>query len=997
VLLLCGMLAGNALAETQKAPAVSKNPAAKTVDEPAGATFEAAATGTPTPTVQWERSTDGGASFNPIAGATSGKYTVEATSTTETGYQFRAVFRNTAGEALTKAAALTVERAPYVTRQPESRIAEPGTTAAFEAAGAGSPSPSVQWERSVNGGTSWVSLGAAATADRLEVAGVKTSESGYEYRASFKNTLGSAKSEPATLTVREAPSVKAEPRNAEADEGSSASFEATASGFPAPAVQWEVSTDLGLDWSPLLGDTADKLTIAAAGGSESGDEFRAVFSNAAGQAISSPATLTVHSPPVIGQQPRSITVEAGQEAVFDASSSGFPEPTVQWEISTDGGLAWSEVSGAGSDELRIAAAVAGEGGDEFRALFTNAAGQARTAAATLTVATNHYSAVSWGDNVFRELGDGGAESLSDAPVPVRGLRFVTAVAAGGRHSLALLANGTVEAWGDDEFGQLGNGGFLTSSVPVAVSGLSGVTEIAAGSSHSLALLGDGKVMAWGDNESGQLGDGSTTESATPVEVKGLSSKVKAIAAGGEESMALLENGTVVAWGQGESGQLGDGALVFRTSPVAVKGLTDVSAIAVGGEFALALSRGAVEAWGSDEWGELANGSVEEELSDVPVPVEGLSGVTAIAAGATHALAILTSRTVMAWGQDAEGELGNGSTAAEHAQPVAVSGLTGAVGISAGSQTSVAMREGGGLVAWGANRLGTLGDGRTGEGSDLPVAITGISKVASVSAGGSHMVAFGEPVPAVSAVSPDQGPRAGGNTVRITGENLGEASAVRFGTVAATSFNVESATEITAVAPAGTGTANVTVSTADGTSAAIPAARYTYLPAPAVTKLSVKTGPAKGGTEVLVTGTEFVGVSAVSFNGAPAAYTVTSPTTIRVTSPAGAAGVANVTVTGAGGTSATSAKDYFTYKPSVEAVSPESGSQGTVVTVTGSGFALGATATAFKFGTGKAISVSCTSTTTCTMAAPKGTGTVNVVATVNKEASPANAPDDDFTY
>ena len=146
-------------------------------------------------------------------------------------------------------------------------------------------------------------------------------------------------------------------------------------------------------------------------------------------------------------------------------------------------------------------------------MFTNVAGKATTGAATLTVATNRYIAVAWGQNAFRQLGDGQENAFSDVPVPVDDLKFVTAVAAGGHHSLALLANGTVVAWGANDSGQLGDGTTITRSEPVEVTGLTGVKAIAAGGDHSLALLNNGTVMAWGDNESGQLGNGNSSEGA----------------------------------------------------------------------------------------------------------------------------------------------------------------------------------------------------------------------------------------------------------------------------------------------------------------------------------------------------------------------------------------------------------------------------------------------------------------------------------------------------
>jgi len=991
-------------AETPKAPKVLKQPLSTTVEEGQSAVFEATASGSPTPTVQWEVSTNAGATWSPVAGGSANQLTVANAKTSESGDEYRAVFKNTAGEATSKAATLTVHEAPVVTQQPNGVTVEEGQGAAFEAAAAGAPSPTVQWERSTNGGSTWTNV-TGATSDKLAIASAKTSESGQQFRATFKNVAGKATSEAATLTVRKAPAIIKQPTSKTVNEGASAVFEASASGFPAPTVQWELSTDGGTDWSPIPGETFDRLAIEDVNVGENGYEYRAVFTNVAGAAISEAATLTVHAPPLVTEQPASTTIEVGQSATFEAAASGFPTPTVQWEASTNGGATFSAVEGATSDQLTIADAKVSESGDEYRAVFTNVAGKATSGVATLTVATTHYSAVAWGQNLFRQLGDGSANASSDVPVTVTGLKFVTAVAAGGLHSLALLANGTVVAWGDNEFGQLGDGSTTIASVPVAVSGLTGVKAIAAGEDHSLALLGNGTVMAWGDNESGQLGDGNNQESEVPVAVKGLTG-VKAIAAGGDHSLALMSNGTVMAWGDNEAGELGSGGTKSSDVPVAVKGLSHVSAVSAGGEFSLALlSNGTVEGWGSNVFGQIGSGTEEKEEgegehSDVPIGVEGLTGVTAIAAGSDHALA-LVGGTVMAWGEDNFGELGNGKIEAREGKPVAVSGLSGVVAISAGGQDSEALLSGGSVMTWGTNHFGQLGDGTSAGPSDVPVLVSAIGKVASISAGGFHMLAFGEPKPAISSISPNVGSAAGQTTVTLTGSNFDEATAVHFGANAAASFEVTSDTTATAVAPTGTGTVDVTITTPSGVSTTGPADRYTYVHAPTVTKLSAKSGTVAGHTSVTITGTEFTGVTAVSFGAAGALrFTVVSPTSITAEAPPATAGAVDVTVTNVAGMSAKSAKDHFTYTPTVEGVAPDEGSTagGTSVTVTGTGFAIGTGATTFKFATNKATSVQCASTTSCTMIAPAGTaGTVNVTAQVNKATSPVNAQADDFTY
>jgi hypothetical protein len=261
-------------------------------------------------------------------------------------------------------------------------------------------------------------------------------------------------------------------------------------------------------------------------------------------------------------------------------------------------------------------------------------------------------------------------------------------------------------------------------------------------------------------------------------------------------------------------------------------------------------------------------------------------------------------------------------------------------------------------------------------------------------------------PSVSAVSPVAGLEAGGTAVTITGTGFTAATAVRFNTLAATHYTVDSPSEITAESPAGKGKVDITVSTAGGTSATSPADQFSYVPAgapPTISKLSSKKGPAAGGTPVIITGSHFVGVTALRFGSASARNVrVESETFIAAVAPPGTTGPAAVTVTTPNGTSSPSSKTTFTFEaPTVTALSPNSGSKagGTHLTVTGSGFALGPGLTTFLFGNTSAGSVSCTSTTTCTLIAPAASkaGVVDVRAKVGTKTSKKNPPADRFTY
>jgi alpha-tubulin suppressor-like RCC1 family protein len=988
-------------AETTAPPTIVKQPVSKTISEGKSVTFEATASGKPTPTEQWEVSSDSGASWTVIAGATATKYTIASVSGSENGYQFRATFTNSVGQATSSAATLSVNTPPVVTTQPVSVTVQEGQNASFEATASGQPTPSLQWQSSTNGGSTWSNI-SGATSTTFTILNASTTLSGHEYRTVFTNSLGKATSQAATLTVQKAPAVSKQPASVTVAEGQSASFEATASGFPTPSVQWELSTDGGGSWSAVAGATATRYTIASTVFAESGDQFRATFTNGAGTVASSAATLTVLSPPVVTRDPLSVTVLAGEPVAFEASAAGTPTPTAQWEVSTNGASTWSAVAGATSETLTIEHATLAESGAKYRATFTNPAGGATTNTATLTVATNKYSAVAWGQNTVRQLGNGSANSLSAVPVPVSGLAFLTAIAAGGQHSLALLANGTVMAWGSNQFGQLGNGSEVTPSVPVQVSGLTGVTAVAAGGSHSLALLANGTVMAWGANESGQLGNGTTNEgSQVPVAVKGLTA-VRAIAAGANDSFALMSNGTVMSWGKNESGELGDGtSKLLSNVPIAVKKLTAVKAIAAGGDFALALlSSGTVQAWGSNQFGQLANSGAEEE-SNLPVPASGLANVTAISAGASHALALLGGGTVMAWGENSSGQLGNGAFKSRQETPVQVGGLSGVTAISAGGSDSAALLSAGTVMAWGVNNWGQLGHGAAGAPSAVPVGVEGVRQVAAISAGGVHMVAYGEPIPVVTGVAPNHGTAAGGTSVTISGDNFEAGCAVKFGTAEATGVTVNSSTSLTAIAPVGSGTVHVTVTTPAGTSPPVAADRFTYVPPPQLSKLSPKTGSVAGGTTVTITGTNFVGVTGVAFALVPASsFVVNSSTTITAVTPAETSGAVRVSVTTESGTTPATSADIYKFAPRITSLTPSSGSTagGASVTVAGVGFAPGATGTKFKFGATAAKSASCASSTECTVLAPAHeAATVEVRATVNKVLSLANPAGDDYTY
>lgn len=361
------------------------------------------------------------------------------------------------------------------------------------------------------------------------------------------------------------------------------------------------------------------------------------------------------------------------------------------------------------------------------------AGQA-VAAGISTAGTASRTVLAWGRNTTGQLGDGTTTSTSTpAKVHLPAGTKVIQVRAGCAHTLALTARGQVLAWGSDDAGQLGDGRMTDTANPVRVKLPRGtkITAIRAGCEHSLALTSKGKVLAWGYNHGGELGNGSTANSDVPVRVRlSRHARVTAISTGQYFSLARTAKGQVLAWGDNDSGELGDGSTTSSNVPVRVALPAGVRATAVSAEEETSLARtsggGGLFGWGDNSLGQLGDGTTTS--SDTPVSISILvrgpspGHLISLFGGCGHTVALLSSGEVLAWGSNVFGQLGDGTTTSSDTPVVVMLPASAKVtAISAGCATSYALTRSGHLLAWGLGAIGELGDGST-TSSDTPVRV-----------------------------------------------------------------------------------------------------------------------------------------------------------------------------------------------------------------------------------------------------------------------------------
>jgi alpha-tubulin suppressor-like RCC1 family protein len=331
----------------------------------------------------------------------------------------------------------------------------------------------------------------------------------------------------------------------------------------------------------------------------------------------------------------------------------------------------------------------------------------------------------WGTDDLGQTGSNGdsINGIADTPRIVKDVTDAVDIAAGRNHTCIARQTGTVSCWGYNVAGQLGNGeSNNVKTTPVDVVSLKGVA-VAAGGDFSCAIRTQGTVACWGGNDSGQLGRGNAIGSITPVAVTDLTDVV-AISAGQAHVCAVKSDGGVLCWGEGMNGQLGYGAVGNKPKPVLVESLPPAQNVATGQRSTCALTReNTVYCWGANEVGQLGTGAPNTTANPSPIIVTNLNDAIAIRTGRNHTCATRKTGAVVCWGAGDRGQLGDGADGGARASAGPVSDIRTAIGIGAGGDHACAPTSDDTVLCWGANDRGQLGNAST-NAALLPVKVAG---------------------------------------------------------------------------------------------------------------------------------------------------------------------------------------------------------------------------------------------------------------------------------
>jgi alpha-tubulin suppressor-like RCC1 family protein len=550
-------------------------------------------------------------------------------------------------------------------------------------------------------------------------------DDGAQFSVVISNDDGSVTSNAATLTVRGPPTITTQPAAQTGTVGATATFTVVAAG-DLLAYQWR-RNDI-----EISGANSASYTTPALVSADDGASYSVIVGNPAGTVVSDAVTLSVPGVPTIIMQPVGQTAAVGESVFFGVVAVGG-SLSYQWHRN---GVA---IAGATDPIYSISAVALADDAAVFSVTISNSLGAISSADATLAVVTRAATGVpspvaqvdtsrtvtasqsftvarksdgtawSWGFNGEGQYGNGTAGTApSDTPVqvtmPSGGIAVELAV--GGSHALVLLQGGDVYAWGRNNAGQLGTSDAVARPTPVKVTLPRPAISVAAGRDHSLAALDDGTVYAWGLNNSGQLGNGGRSPLSSPTRVDNLSG-VQAVAAGNEHSLALRTDGSVLAWGANAAGQLGIGTFVVSRVPTETV-LRNVVRIRAGGDISAAMTATQMlYSWGENGLGQLGRGSAT--TNDIALPAGIALDVTDVACADSHVLLVGADGSIRGAGENASGEIGDGTTESRFAFTAAIS-VAGAIAVTGGGKShSLAVLADGTVLSWGENSAKQLGN------------------------------------------------------------------------------------------------------------------------------------------------------------------------------------------------------------------------------------------------------------------------------------------------
>jgi len=635
---------------TPAAPVITTAPASTSVAEGQAATFSVQASSQDgTPSYQWRLN------GSDIAGATASSYTTPVTTASDDGGKYLVAVSNTAGTTVSTAAVLTVNSPPRVTTAPQALTLFVGQTATFSVAVTGTGPLSYVWLRegvAINGATQ-----ASYTTPTLALG-----DDGSHYSVQVTNAVGTALSASALLSVNPAPvlpGITTQPQGLTVPSGSTATFSVVAAGSAPLSYQWLK------DGNPITGATAASYTTPTLTWTDSLGRYSVVVSNNVGKATSNEATLVV-------------TASIVQVTVGGNMAAARTEDGVVWGWGSSG----LQGDGVGTQRFGVVVRALKANGAAFNQVSSVTEGYLHTLAIL-----SDGSLWAWGSNDYGELGNGKSTNgfgpqLSPGPVlNADGSAFtgVASVSGGFHYTLAVKTDGSAWGWGRSVSAVLGNNSSTQANVlnpaPVLTSAtttLTGVRQITANDDHAAALKTDGTVWVWGSGISGRLGNGiRNTYSMVAIPLKdslGVAiGGVKQISAGGAHTMLLMNDGTVLGFGESLFGQIGNGTYLeqlWATPVIGANGKAFGNVVAVrAGSNATAFLRADGTVWmtGRNTYGQLAQSLTVDKLN-VPTQVlmadgSPLSGVTQIALESETVVVLRSDGSVWAWGANDAGEVG----------------------------------------------------------------------------------------------------------------------------------------------------------------------------------------------------------------------------------------------------------------------------------------------------------------------------------------------------